>query len=239
MKYKNLIDNFFSNVDQKKIKDAQYLENYLIPQLGLNNENLNEQPQELSEYFGAGLGLRIWQYPNQFSKYLVLLSQYSSKINSYLEIGCRYGGTLVLHYEYLKSIGSPLNKVVSLDLIDASELMKEYQADGFVHLTMNSTSDEFLNYINNNFFDLIFIDGDHSYHGVKKDSENTEGFCNIKVFHDTVNDACPGTVEYWKDFQQEYKDIYNFYNFNDQYESVNGNFLGIGVAVRKKWITKK
>ena len=44
-------------------------EQKLIPKLGLNKEVLIEQPEIVKENGG---GLLIWQYPNQFSKYLSL-----------------------------------------------------------------------------------------------------------------------------------------------------------------------
>lgn len=52
--------------------DVNYLENQLIPRLGFNNENLTEQPEIVRSNIG---GLRIWQYPNQFSKYLVFFER--------------------------------------------------------------------------------------------------------------------------------------------------------------------
>jgi hypothetical protein len=221
-------------IEKTKINRIEYLEHSLIPGLGLNDENLNEQPHELSNYFGGGLGLKIWQYPNQFSKYLALLSQFKGSINSYLEIGCRNGGTFALTCEYL----SPLKNAVAVDIIDESETVKEYrkQTEFVSYKKINSQSQEFLEFINQNFFDLIFIDGDHSYSGVKNDAEITRNKCNIQVFHDISSDVCPGVYSYWKEIKSSYKNLYNFYEFIDQYDSVKGNFLGIGVAIRKNWI---
>lgn len=56
----------------------------LIIKLGFNREILIEQPQIVKDNGG---GLLIWQYPNQFSKYLCLLEK--QQISSYIEIGCR------------------------------------------------------------------------------------------------------------------------------------------------------
>jgi len=225
---------FFDSYDESKLIDQQFLEHFLIPKLGLNNEILKEQPKELSEYFGTGFGLKIWQYPNQFSKYLCLLSNYKHLINSYLEIGCRNGGTFFVHCQYLK----PLVNAYAVDIIPESNTVKSFrEVVNFVnYLEINSHSKEFSNFINNNFFDLIFIDGDHSYDGVKKDAETTRNNCNIQVFHDIVNDACPGVVKYWNELKKSYNDMYIFFEFVDQYESVDGNYLGIGVAIRKNWI---
>ena len=72
------------------LENSDYLED-LIVKLGFNTEILREQPQIVKENGG---GLLIWQYPNQFSKYLCLLRK--QKISSFIEIGCRWGGTFVL-----------------------------------------------------------------------------------------------------------------------------------------------
>lgn len=74
------------SLDMKACFDSNFLEHEFIPSLGLNNEALNEQPQELKKYFGKGL--HIWQYPNQLSKYLVWLAYNASNIQRYVEIGC-------------------------------------------------------------------------------------------------------------------------------------------------------
>lgn len=232
------IRNYFNKTTLKNLKDKSFIENELITTLGLNDEILSEQPLELSKYYGKGFKLRIWQYPNQFSKYLNYLATKTKKINSYLEIGCRHGGTFILTTEYLTRLNSNFNKSVAIDIIQPNELLREYTKfnDGAFFKNLDSTTPEFKEYIENNFFDLIFIDGDHSYEGVKNDSILTKDHCNIQVFHDIISDACPGVKKYWNEVKNEYVDTHNFYEFNDQYNSVVGTFLGIGIAIRKNWI---
>ena len=233
------VRDLISNLSLEQLTNESYIENNLLLKLGLNSENLNEQPVELSEHYGSGLGLRIWQYPNQFSKYLVFLSQYAAKINSYMEIGSRYGGTFVTHCEYLRCFNESFSKSVAVDLIEIPPLLKEYcsfNKNSFFKQS-DSTSEEFSQYLNGEFFDLVFIDGDHSYEGVLSDSEKTRNISNIQVFHDITSDPCPGVAEYWRKIKEECSETYNFYEFTDQYDSVDGTFLGIGVAVRKNWLT--
>ena len=104
-------------------------------------------------------------------------------------------------------------------------------------LQMDSHSDTFLTFIRNRQFDLIFIDGDHSYEGVRADYERTKDHGRIFVFHDIVNNVCPGVVQFWNKLKSQKSNTYDFYEFTEQYDEVwqrtGQQFLGIGVAVKK------
>ena len=210
------------------LKKVEYLEK-LIPQLGLNKEVLNEQPEIVKTNGG---GLLIWQYPNQFSKYLSLL--HNQKISSYLEIGCRWGGTFILTNEYLKRF-SKIDKSLAIDIIDSP--VKKYclENEETEFWKADSKSSSFKKFMEHNKFDLVLIDGDHSYEGVKNDYECTKNSAKILVFHDIINKAADGVVKFWNELKNN-KD-YDFFEFKDQYEEVvqkTGNtYLGIGVAIKK------
>lgn len=77
---------FIKESNLSDLQNNNYLENLII-KLGFNTEILREQPKIVKDNGG---GLLIWQYPNQFSKYLCFLRE--QNINSYIEIGCRWGG---------------------------------------------------------------------------------------------------------------------------------------------------
>jgi len=220
-------------IKESKVEDLEntiFLEN-LIVKLGFNTEILREQPKIVRDNGG---GLLIWQYPNQFSKYLSLLRK--QNITSYIEIGCRWGGTFVLTTEYLK-IFNTISKSVAVDIIDSPVLNYCILNNETQFLKINSQSPEFKNYMNTNYFDLIFIDGDHSYHGVKHDYEISKNSGNIFVFHDIVNDMCAGVVQFWNELKINENNTYDFFEFIEQYEDVWNNthqkFLGIGVAIKK------
>lgn len=203
----------------------------LMYKVGLNTEVSWTLPEIILQNEG---GLRVWQYPNQFSKYLLLIS--SLDIRSYIEIGCRWGGTFVLTTEYLTKL-HPLTKSVATDIIDSP--VKEYcaQTSNCQFLRMDSHSEEFKTFMAENSFDLVFIDGDHSYEGVKQDFWISKNSGRAFVFHDIVNSECPGVIRFWNELKEQEDDTYTFYEFNDQYEEVlertGRAFLGIGVAVRK------
>ena len=221
--------DLIKNSSLEDLKHPDYLEKLII-KLGFNNETLREQPNIVRDNPG---GLMIWQYPNQFSKYLALLQ--SQNITSYIEIGCRWGGTFVLTTEYLKMFNA-LTKSVAVDII-ASPVKEYCLKNGHLFAKINSQSGEFKRFMKKQKFDLIFIDGDHSYEGVKNDYEICKGSGKMFVFHDIVNDVCPGVVKFWNELKTRESNKYDFYEFTEQYEDVWNNthqkFLGIGVAIRK------
>ena len=218
------------NSELDDLQNNYYLED-LITRLGFNVEILREQPKIVKENGG---GLYIWQYPNQFSKYLCLLQRYN--ISSYIEIGCRYGGTFILTTEYLKRFNN-ITKSVAIDIIDSPVNNYCILNNNTEFIKINSQDEKFKIYIENNNFDLIFIDGDHSYNGIKNDYDICKNNGKIFVFHDIINDVCPGVIQFWNELKNNYTDIYNFFEFVEQYDDVwndtKQKFLGIGVAIRK------
>lgn len=209
----------------------------LLPVLGFNDENPIELPAEMLDT--PGLGLRIWQYPNQFAPYLAHIASFASRIRTYLEIGCRHGGTYVTHTELLKKLNPQFSLSTASDLLPISPELGAYieaiQPTG-QYMQIDSHSVEFIDHINNQFYDLVFIDGDHTYDGVKQDADITFNKSNIQVFHDISSLACPDVGRFWNEYKSKHEDTHNFLEFIDQYDSVDGTFLGIGVASRKSWI---
>jgi cephalosporin hydroxylase len=231
--YPNYIYNRINYIKDSNLQDLQnniYLEKLII-KLGFNGEILREQPKIVKDNVG---GLLIWQYPNQFSKYLCLLRE--QKINSYIEIGCRWGGTFILTNEYLKKFNT-INKSVAIDIIDSPVLNYCISNNETTFIKINSQSEEFINYIKNNYFDLIFIDANHGYNYIKNDYQNSKNSGKIFVFHDIINDMCPGVVQFWNELKNNENDTYDFFEFTEQYEDVwndtQQHFLGIGVAIKK------
>jgi hypothetical protein len=205
-------------IDVKTI-DIKLLES-ILPSLGMNGENDSELPKELSEHFNKGI--RFWQYPNQFAPYLKQLSNY--EIKSYLEIGCRWGGTFIIKNEILSKINGGIQSY-ACDIIPPSTILNEYKIhSNFVYI--NSDSKLLSRNTINHDIDLIMIDGDHSYNGLSRDFEVSKQF-NPKyiTFHDIHSDACSGVVKFWSEIKKQHK----HYEFIDQYSSVNGKFLGIGL----------
>ncbi len=204
------------NIKQMSLEELERI----LPEFGMNGESSHQLPSELSDCFNQGI--RFWQYPNQFAPYLKHLSQY--QINSYLESGCRWGGTFILTTELLKNVNKNF-KSMACDIMFMSDILLEYQKyNDFNYFRGNSLW--LKDYKTEQTYDLILIDGDHSYEGLKKDFEITKKFKPKYVaLHDITSDACEGVVKFWNEIKNDYK----HYEFVNQYESVNGSFLGIGL----------
>lgn len=216
------------------LRDPAFIRDRLLPRLGLNDEGFEQIPPELYEF--CGKGLRCWQYPVQFSEYLVLLGRLG--VQSYIEIGIRHGGTFILTVEYLRRF-HPVTTAIAVDL-GAWPSFEAYRArnPAAEFFQFNSRSEEFRQLVEARApFDAALIDGDHSEEGCWQDFMLLKDKAAILTFHDIVSDVVPGVSAVWRKIRAEYAADYEFFEFADQYRSLHERtgkrFLGIGVAVRK------
>jgi hypothetical protein len=222
------------NAKLNQLSDPFWLESELLPRLGLNSELLHEFPSILYPYMGYGL--LHWQYPNQFSQYLVQISK--QKIETYLEIGVRHGGTFVITLEYLNRF-HPIRKAIGVDIRPCPGLSKYKRMNPHVSFTAaNSRSSDFRQLVEaEGPFDLVLIDGDHSVEGCRNDFEVVKDSAKIIVFHDIVSVPVPGVGSVWREVKSQYNNRFDFFEYTRQYEEVvarlGGPLLGIGVAVKK------
>lgn len=222
------IKNEIEILKNSKAKNADDFEK-LILSVGLNGELLHEQPNEFNQFYGKGI--KIWQYPNQLSKFAEKISKL--EIDSYLEIGCRFGGTFIFNSEVLSKNNPEIN-IYACDIIPMSEIISEYSSyRKLQYLNISSREDKFKNICLEIKPKFVFIDGDHSYEGVKNDFLIFENMLETKyiAFHDISSDVCPGVVKMWDEMKKDKR--FETFEFTEQYETVKGNYLGIGLAIRK------
>jgi cephalosporin hydroxylase len=198
----------------------------LLLELGLNDEGLSELPPELHTPCG---GLRIWQYPTQFSRYLVQLSHLA--VRSYLEIGIRHGGSFVATTEYLERF-CPLQFSVGVDVIDCPSMPEYCARNGKAHFwRLNSRSAEFATQIETlGSIDLVFIDSHHEEAQCRDELALLEPYAGMIALHDIANVGCPGIRRVWDDLKRS--PAYECFEYVEQYTGL-GPFMGIGLAVKR------
>lgn len=192
----------------------------LLPRLGLADDVPLVIPSHLRPFMGKGL--RHWQYPNQFAPYLALLS--TLRIDSYLEIGVRHGGTFLITTEVLK----PARAVaVDIDRVPALAGHETFRGD--------SRSRRFRRLARSQTWDLVLVDGNHAYDAVRSDVETVLDHANVIALHDIADQASPGVRRAWAELRRDPR--FDFHEFTAQYdevvERVGGTVLGIGVAARR------
>jgi cephalosporin hydroxylase len=199
----------------------------LLCELGLNDEAMDELPTCLHEH--CGRGLRLWQYPIQFSRYLVHLS--CLRIRSYLEIGIRHGGSFVVTAEYLERF-APLAFAVGVDIIPCPAMaryrLQNPKADFWC---ANSRAADFparLDALGP--VDLVFIDSHHEEQQCRAEFEMLAERAEIIAFHDISNVGCPGVGRTWRHVRA--MPDFDCHEFVEQYPGL-GPFMGIGLAIRK------
>lgn len=200
--------------DLKNISKAD-LFRWLKEEAGVNN----------GEYFSAKEGgLELQQIPEEYVEYLWILK--TGRFKSYLNIGIGNGGSFLLEtliqpeleISYAVdnlSYGTHTNRVKVSEVFDILEL--ETSSD--VRFWEQNSSEFFKH--NTLTFDVIFIDGDHSYEGVLEDFQNALTVLNPEgciILHDINSYQCPGVVKLWQEIKNE-----------NCIEFIHGSKCGIGV----------
>jgi hypothetical protein len=226
------------NLSDSQIVDEEFLAQRFIPELGLNDEILSEQPPEFSAHFGTGIYL--WQYPNQLAALLVHLARTQPASTRYMEIGSRWGGTFLLMSLWLSRVSSRrFEQATALDVIEAPPLIQsltDLEAElGFkvVYLRMDSHDERVESYVANSRPDTVLIDGEHSVQAALHDHMLFEAVSDRIIHHDIASDALPHLAFFYESIATLGADRWSSKVFDHQYESVTGSFLGIGLLERK------
>lgn len=150
------------------------------------------------------------------------------KINSFLEIGLAKGDL----QRYMMDLGlqcfgvTPDKKDSHEGLYVAYGLSQSSEVIGSVEQFMSRVTPTEDN--PEPIFDLIFVDGDHSYEAVKADYKNYKGLCRYMAFHDCLGlRNCEGVAKFWSELKSKYQFI-EFIADDKKYAS------GIGIVLEKK-----
>lgn len=113
---------------------------------------------------------------------LRFLRTVAKTINSYLEIGCSSGGTFYIIDSFLRIHNPNYKKGVAVDIVDKIRDFEryKYKYKTVEYITGNSRKIKY----KENYFDLIFIDANHTYHGVKRDFNRYKNMCKMLILHD-------------------------------------------------------
>jgi hypothetical protein len=211
------------------LEDPQALEEFL-PRLGINDDSPEFMPKQLGGALGKGL--KVWQYPCQFAPYLALVGR--KPIRSYLEIGVAHGGSFIATVEYLRHLGHPIKRAVAVDILWAPGVARYVRSRPYAEQVIADTaSPRFQALARSETWDLVFIDGDHSFEGCLRDFESVHGHAKAIAFHDIVDSLAVEVREVWNLVRADYDDEYEFIEFVAQYPDVPETGLGIGVAARR------
>jgi Methyltransferase domain len=215
-----------------ELADPAELERLLCA-LGLNDEGIEEFPAELHPC--CGQGLRIWQYPRQFSRYLCDLAGLA--VRSYMEVGVRHGGTFVATVEYLERF-SPLAQAIAVDIIPCpavAEYARRFNPRA-EFLRVNTQSEDFARALaRHGEIDLVLIDACHEEAQCRRDFETVRDKANLIALHDVVNPSYPGVGRVWREIQTLPE--FACREYTEQYAGAGAPSMGIGLAVRRDRLT--
>jgi predicted O-methyltransferase YrrM len=185
-----------------------------------SNDDIKDQMDFIYKFNFLGVDCKPFQKPHEISKLLKIVKE--RKVKNVLEIGTDRGGTLFLYTKVAEpnaniiSINLPWSKLNAKCMRYRRMIYENFASDNqHLHQLNASSHDdntlaEIKKILGDEKLDFLFIDGDHSYEGVKQDFEMYSPLVRkggIIAFHDvalTLKDLPSPGNEYWEDLKKEY-----------------------------------
>ncbi|HYC02351.1 MAG TPA: class I SAM-dependent methyltransferase [Azospirillaceae bacterium] len=141
------------------------------------------------------------QVPGEYVDFLLLLRRH--RIHSFCEIGTDRGGFAALTCAYLTRVCG-LEEYHVVDIADVFHDRDHFAARLPITFHIPATSDDLAGHP----FDVVFIDGDHSYDWAKRDFLNLGRHARLCCFHDIKGHEYDhlggGIVRFWGEIKQSY-----------------------------------
>lgn len=175
-----------------------------------NNDGLNELLNYLEKF--NYFGIKLWPGQNRFEILSLLRMLRKRNLKTILEIGTAGGGTLFL----FSRIASHDATLISIDNNYSwrKSFIKSFatKRQNILLVDMNShqkqTRNKIKHILKDKKLDFLFIDGDHSYNGVKDDFSMYAGFVKhggIIAFHDILLADTVG--KFYQEIKNKFKHI--------------------------------
>ena len=190
-------------------------------------------------YHFASTALPSHQLENEIVPFLDFVKKRQPKV--VCEIGTAEGGTNFLLSNTIKSV----QHIIGMDLYVHNRAKLKYFSkpklrqsffDGNSH--SNNISEQVKSVLKGELIDLLFIDGDHTYNGVKQDFECYRPYIaqgGLVAFHDIIPDfkTSKGTeTDRWAgDVPVFWKQIKTQFKYKEFVENYDQDGLGIGVLI--------
>lgn len=225
---------------------------------------------DLTQIIDRAYELYMPQIRSEITQLVELVRQHRALIEksepfNILEIGTKFGGTFYLWSSINPGPGmnisidmndGGLHGGISEEEMDKRDLWFQERFDNVHFIRGDSHSSEIFNqtwgilipsFIRTNDtrrIDFLFIDGDHSYEGVKQDFLDYEPFCkkdSIICFHD-INDSPRHrerdvfVSEFWKELKENETDGVTEYNgkyYRVMEFNAGRDWAGIGILIKK------